>query len=128
MCFNAHRHAGITKSGRASQQQAQEMQGKFQQIQNDLPTGMSALVAFDSTKYINSAIKEVVTTLTETVLIVVIVIFLFLGSFRSVFVPVVAIIQVLPISIGGFLAATRSRLKSSIIWIISSAARTALSP
>ena len=70
---------------------------EIQQIQNDLPTGMSALVAFDSTKYINSAIKEVVTTLTETVLIVVIVIFLFLGSFRSVFVPVVAI----PVSLIG---------------------------
>jgi multidrug efflux pump len=66
-------------------------------IQKSLPTGMNASVAFDSTKYINSAIDEVVHTLLETVLIVMIVIFLFLGSFRTVIVPVVAI----PVSLIG---------------------------
>jgi multidrug efflux pump len=66
-------------------------------IQKDLPTGMNASVAFDSTKYIHSAIDEVVHTLLETVLIVMIVIFLFLGSFRTVIVPVVAI----PVSLVG---------------------------
>src|ERR1700710_2742973 len=44
-----------------------------------LPTGMQASVAFDSTRYINSAITEVKHTLAETVLIVIIVIFMFLG-------------------------------------------------
>ncbi|MBK8234465.1 MAG: efflux RND transporter permease subunit [Deltaproteobacteria bacterium] len=67
------------------------------QIQAELPTGMEASIAFDSTKYIQSAIDEVVTTLTETVLIVVVVIFLFLGSFRTVLVPLVAI----PVSLVG---------------------------
>src|SRR5450755_4119044 len=43
-------------------------------IQKELPTGMTASVAFDSTKYINSAIDEVVHTLLETILIVMIVI------------------------------------------------------
>ncbi|MGB0259244.1 MAG: efflux RND transporter permease subunit, partial [Coraliomargarita sp.] len=53
----------------------------------------------DSTEYIEDAITEVYSTLTETLLIVVVVIFLFLGSMRAVFVPVIAI----PISlIGGF--------------------------
>src|SRR5580700_4017085 len=66
-------------------------------IQHELPTGMQATVAFDSTKYINNAIEEVVKTLTETVLIVIVVIFLFLGSFRSVLVPLVAI----PVSLIG---------------------------
>jgi multidrug efflux pump len=66
-------------------------------IQKELPSGMTASVAFDSTKYINSAIDEVVHTLLETVLIVMIVIFLFLGSFRTVIVPVVAI----PVSLIG---------------------------
>jgi multidrug efflux pump len=66
-------------------------------VQRELPTGMTALVAFDSTKYINNAIEEVVKTLTETVLIVIVVIFLFLGSFRSVLVPLVAI----PVSLIG---------------------------
>jgi multidrug efflux pump len=66
-------------------------------IQKELPSGMNASVAFDSTKYIDSAIHEVVHTLVETVLIVMVVIFLFLGSLRTVLVPVVAI----PVSLVG---------------------------
>jgi len=66
-------------------------------IKNELPTGMQANVAFDSTKYIDNAINEVITTLIETVLIVIVVIFLFLGSLRSVLVPLVAI----PVSLIG---------------------------
>ncbi|MBL8744314.1 MAG: efflux RND transporter permease subunit, partial [Myxococcales bacterium] len=70
---------------------------EMQIIKNELPTGMTAGVAFDSTKYIDNAINEVITTLTETVLIVIVVIFLFLGSLRSVLVPLVAI----PVSLIG---------------------------
>ncbi|HET6584685.1 MAG TPA: efflux RND transporter permease subunit [Nannocystaceae bacterium] len=70
---------------------------EMEQIEAELPTGMQAGIAFDSTKYIDSAIEEVVTTLTETVLIVVVVIFLFLGSLRTVLVPLVAI----PVSLIG---------------------------
>jgi multidrug efflux pump len=60
-------------------------------IQKDLPTGMQARVAYDATDYIDNAIHEVVKTLSETLLIVVIVIFLFLGSLRSALIPVIAI-------------------------------------
>ena len=60
-------------------------------IQKDLPGGMQARVAYDSTIYINDAIHEVIHTLVVTLLIVVVVIFLFLGSIRSVLIPVVAI-------------------------------------
>jgi len=73
------------------------VRAEMEEIQAELPTGMEASIAFDSTKYIQSAIDEVVTTLTETVLIVVVVIFLFLGSFRTVLVPLVAI----PVSLVG---------------------------
>ncbi len=66
-------------------------------INDQLPTGMQAQVAFDSTKYIDDAIAEVVSTLSETILIVIVVIFLFLGSLRTVLVPVVAI----PLSLVG---------------------------
>jgi multidrug efflux pump len=64
---------------------------QMQGIQKELPTGMDASVAYDGTKYIQNAIREVTKTLGETLLIVVIIIFLFLGSFRSVLIPVVAI-------------------------------------
>ncbi|MEI6781236.1 MAG: efflux RND transporter permease subunit, partial [Verrucomicrobiota bacterium] len=66
-------------------------------IQKELPTGLTAGIAYDATKYIEDAIHEVLKTLTETLLIVAIVIFLFLGSLRSVLVPLVAI----PISLIG---------------------------
>jgi multidrug efflux pump len=66
-------------------------------IQRELPSGMQASVAYDSTKYIDSAIREVTKTLLETVGVVIVVIFLFLGSFRSVLVPLVAI----PLSLVG---------------------------
>src|SRR5580692_4490734 len=66
-------------------------------IRAQLPPGMKIGVPYDSTAYIQDAIDEVLHTLTETLLIVVIVIFLFLGSFRSVLIPVVAI----PISLVG---------------------------
>ncbi len=68
-------------------------------IEKQLPAGMKASVGYDATKYINDALHEVVHTLTETLLIVVLVIFLFLGSARSVLIPVVAI----PISLIGAL-------------------------
>jgi multidrug efflux pump len=60
-------------------------------IERELPSGMEAHIAFDSTVYIDDAIHEVVHTLLETIGIVIIVIFVFLGSLRSVAVPVIAI-------------------------------------
>jgi len=60
-------------------------------VQQDLPSGMQARIAYDATDYINNAIHEVIKTLADTLLIVVVIIFLFLGSFRSVFIPVIAI-------------------------------------
>ncbi len=67
------------------------------EIEAQLPPGMKVGVPYDSTAYIQDAINEVLRTLTETLLIVIVVIFLFLGSFRSVLIPVVAI----PISLIG---------------------------
>src|SRR5881398_3620663 len=75
------------------------VRAEMEQIQKELPTGMTGQIAYDSTAYINDAIHEVVKTLIDTLLIVMVVIFLFLGSFRSVIVPVVAI----PISLIGAL-------------------------
>jgi len=66
-------------------------------IQAELPVGMKAGIPYDSTLYIRNAIEEVLKTLSETLLIVIIVIFLFLGSARSVLIPVVAI----PVSLIG---------------------------
>src|SRR6476619_2625405 len=66
-------------------------------IQSQLPAGIKVGIPYDSTEYIQDAIDEVLTTLTETLLIVIVVIFLFLGSVRALIIPVVAI----PISLVG---------------------------
>jgi multidrug efflux pump len=73
------------------------VQKEIKRLQSELPKGLNARVAYDATEYINDAIIEVIKTLTETLLIVVVVIFLFLGSVRSVIVPVIAI----PVSLIG---------------------------
>ena len=67
------------------------------EIESRVPSGMKVGVAYDSTVYIESAIHDVLKTLSETLLIVIVVIFLFMGSLRSVIIPVVAI----PISLVG---------------------------
>ena len=66
-------------------------------IQKDLPSGLQGRIAYDATKYISDAIHEVIRTLTITLAIVSVVIFLFLGSVRSVLIPLLAI----PISLIG---------------------------
>ncbi len=70
---------------------------EMKQVQGSLPAGMTSGIPYDSTLYIDKAISEVLKTLSETLVIVIIVIFLFLGSFRSVLIPIVAI----PISLVG---------------------------
>src|SRR5215510_2447286 len=67
------------------------------EIRAQLPAGMKLGVPYDATAYIHDALSEVLRTLTETLLIVIVVIFLFLGSWRSVLIPIVAI----PISLVG---------------------------
>jgi len=60
-------------------------------IQASLPSGMTMTLMYDSTEAISASIEEVFTTIAEAVVIVVFVILLFLGSFRSVAMPVVTI-------------------------------------
>src|SRR5579871_5870562 len=63
----------------------------FPELERNLPPSMKMKVAFDSTKFIQSSIDEVEKTLGQAVLIVIVVIFLFLASLRSVVIPVVTI-------------------------------------
>lgn len=73
------------------------VQKEMAAMQANLPKGLNAVIAYDSTKYIKSSIHEVIITLSETLLIVILIIFLFLGSLRSVIIPVLAI----PVSLIG---------------------------
>ncbi len=64
---------------------------KLPEIALDLPTGLNQHMAYDATEYIEESINEVLKTLFEATVIVLLVVFLFLGSVRSVLIPVVTI-------------------------------------
>ena len=66
-------------------------------VQDSLPEGMTITLVYDSTETISASIEEVFKTIAEAVAIVVVIILLFLGSFRSVLMPVVTI----PLSLVG---------------------------
>jgi multidrug efflux pump len=63
----------------------------FPNLQAGLPTGLKAAIAYDATEFIRASIYEVEKTLLEAVLIVVLVIFLFLGDLRSTIIPLITI-------------------------------------
>jgi multidrug efflux pump len=76
---------------------AKRVREAFPDLKNQLPTGVTGEIVYDSTDFINTSIKEVVKTLVEALLIVTVVIYLFLGTFRAVAVPLVA----MPLSLIG---------------------------
>ncbi|MBU9610632.1 efflux RND transporter permease subunit [Burkholderia multivorans] len=76
---------------------ASKVRSVFPDLQSQLPSGVTGAIVYDSTEYINTSIEEVIKTLAEALVIVTIVIFLFIGSLRSVVVPLVAI----PLSLVG---------------------------
>jgi len=73
---------------------------KLDEINQILPNGMHISIGYDGTLYMRDSIKEIFTTLAETVLLVGIVVLAMMGSFRTALVPLVTI----PISILGAIA------------------------
>ncbi len=63
----------------------------FPEIKATLPASLNLSVPYDATEYIENSIDDVIKTLAETILIVIFIIFIFIGSFRAVLVPVIAI-------------------------------------
>lgn len=72
----------------------------FPSIQEQLPTGLAGKIVYDATEFVNSAISGVIHTLLEALLIVVFVVFVFLGSPREILIPIVTI----PLSLIGTFA------------------------
>jgi multidrug efflux pump len=69
------------------------------ELESQLPPSLKVSIAYDATLFIQASIHEVVKTLIEAVLIVIVVVFLFLGALRSVLIPVITI----PLSMIGVL-------------------------
>ena len=76
-----------------------EVRKVMPQLTEQLPPNLKVAIAYDATRFIQASIDEVVKTLIEAVLIVIVVVFLFLGAFRSVLIPVITI----PLSMIGVL-------------------------
>ncbi|MBD9414435.1 multidrug efflux RND transporter permease subunit [Pseudomonas sp. PDM16] len=75
------------------------VRGALPELEAQLPPNLKVSIAYDATEFIRASIEEVVKTLAEAVLIVIVVVFLFLGAFRSVLIPVITI----PLSMIGVL-------------------------
>jgi len=89
-------------------------------LEKNLPPALQMKILYESTKFINSSIEEVTKTLTEAIGIVIVVIFLFLGSFRTVLIPIVTI----PLSIIGAVGAPgvhQVRGQMTLLEVLSSA-------
>ncbi len=78
-----------------------DVRDTFPEIKRELPPGMNSAIAYDSTKFIDASIAEVQKTLLEAAGIVIIVIFLFLGSLRTTLIPIITI----PLSLIGVMFA-----------------------
>ncbi|KTD39926.1 efflux RND transporter permease subunit [Legionella parisiensis] len=74
-----------------------EIKKIFPSIQEQLPQGLRGQIVYDASLFVNSSIQEVILSLLEAFFIVTVVIFLFLGSIRSVVIPIIAI----PLSLVG---------------------------
>jgi multidrug efflux pump len=68
-----------------------DVRNTMPEIQAQLPPALDAAIAYDSTEFIRASIDEVARTLIEAAVIVVVVIFLFLGNLRSTLIPIVTI-------------------------------------
>ncbi|MFC0323341.1 efflux RND transporter permease subunit [Gallibacterium melopsittaci] len=76
---------------------AKDIYPLFETIKNNLPNSMEADILYDGTIAINNSINEVLKTIAEATLIVLVVITLFIGSFRAILIPIITI----PISLIG---------------------------
>ncbi|WP_027709306.1 MexW/MexI family multidrug efflux RND transporter permease subunit [Zooshikella ganghwensis] len=77
----------------------QRVRNKLPEVKKQLPSALKADIVYDATRFIEASINEVVKTLIEATVIVIFVVFLFLGALRSVIIPVVTI----PLSMVGVL-------------------------
>jgi hydrophobe/amphiphile efflux-1 (HAE1) family protein len=82
-------------------QTADRLHGLMKQLAGQFPPGIRYEVAFDTTKFVRAGIEEVLSTLVEAIVLVLLVVFIFLGSFRATLIPMLAV----PVSlIGTFIA------------------------
>ncbi|MER2601714.1 MAG: multidrug efflux RND transporter permease subunit [Candidatus Competibacter phosphatis] len=88
------------QSGANALEVAQSIRTKLEELKQKFPSGVDYVVPFDTTKFVDASIREVVQTLAEALLLVVAVVYLFLQSWRATLIPMVAV----PVSLIGTFA------------------------
>ena len=83
------------RSGASTVELSKEIKKKIKEVKNNLPDGLNLEIAFNRATYIGEAIKEVYKTLIIAFILVVVIIYFFLGNIKAVIVPAVA----LPVSL-----------------------------
>ncbi|WBH18167.1 efflux RND transporter permease subunit [Sphingomonas radiodurans] len=81
----------VRQSGANTLEVANNVKAVIAAARKDLPPGVSLTMGSDNSLFIDRAIKEVWRTLVEAVILVVIVIFLFLGSWRATIIPAITV-------------------------------------
>lgn len=79
---------------------AKKVIAKMEELSENFPSGVDYEIAYDSTIFVTKSIEEVVSTLFEAIVLVLIVVFVFLGNFRATVVPILAV----PVSLVGTFA------------------------
>ena len=79
---------------------AKAVEAQIAELEKTFPPGLKALICYDTTKFVEVSIEEVVKTLAEAIALVVLVIFVFLQDWRATIIPAIAI----PVSLIGALA------------------------
>ena len=87
--------------GANSLQTARELKGLMADLGRRMPPGVQYDITYDTTKFVQASIEEVLLALRDAVILVVLVVFLFLGSFRATLIPMLAV----PVSLVGTFAA-----------------------
>ena len=83
------------RSGASTVELSKEIKKKIKEVKKNLPEGLNLEIAFNRATYIGAAINEVYKTLIIAFVLVVVIIYLFLGNFKAVIVPAIA----LPVSL-----------------------------
>jgi HAE1 family hydrophobic/amphiphilic exporter-1/multidrug efflux pump len=88
------------QSGANALEVAQLVRSRMEELKQKFPTGMDYVIPFDTTKFVQASITEVVHTLLEALFMVALVVFVFLQNWRATLIPLVAV----PVSLIGTFA------------------------
>jgi HAE1 family hydrophobic/amphiphilic exporter-1/multidrug efflux pump len=88
------------QSGANALETAERVRNKLEQLKTRFPSGVDYVIPYDTTKFVNASIHEVVVTLVEAMILVAAVVFLFLQNWRATLIPLLAV----PVSLIGTFA------------------------